>query len=198
MMKKSLGILVFSAVALAQAGASAGSSPVNIFDAARAGDLDAVAAYLAEGGDTEVSTELGHTPFILATYNGRVEAAKMLLEAGAEACAIDAQGSSASMGVIFKGHTDVLKWLTDVTDCDVDHRNYAGQTALMMASLFDRIEIAEWLLQQGADPSIADHRGNTAESLARGQGLIEMQELLQSHRQLSEGPPSVHSALSVN
>ena len=55
MMKKSLGILVFSAVALAQAGASAGSSPVNIFDAARAGDLDAVAAYLAEGGDTEVS-----------------------------------------------------------------------------------------------------------------------------------------------
>ena len=192
MMKKSLGILVFSAVALAQASASAGDSPIDIFDAARAGDLDAVAGYLAKGGDTEVSTELGHTPFILATYNGRVEAAKMLLEAGAQACAIDTQGSSASMGVIFQGHTDILKWLTNVTGCDINHRNYAGQTALMMASLFDRIEIAEWLLQQGADPSIADHRGNTAESLARGQGLIEMQKVLQSHRQLSEDRSSLN------
>ena len=163
--------------------AQADVADIDVFDAAREGDIASLTSYAQAGGDLSVANRRGHTPFILATYYGHNEAAAELLSLGAEPCAIDEQGSNAFMGVAFKGHLDTAQWLLDNTTCDVNHRNYAGQTALMMAALFDRVDLVELMLGAGANPDVQDFRGNTAESLARGQGLGKMIKVLQFNSQ---------------
>ena len=151
---------------------------VDIFDAAREGDISSIISFAEHGGNVDVRNDSGYTPFILATYHGHDEAAAELIKAGADACALDEKGSNAYMGVAFKGYTHTAQWLLDKTSCDVNHRNYAGQTALMMASLFGREAIVKLLLQEGADPEIVDYQGNTAASLARGQGLTHILDII--------------------
>jgi ankyrin repeat protein len=67
--------------------------------------------------------------------------------------------------------------------CNVNHQNYAGQTALMMASLFGREEIIKLLLEHGANPGLKDNQGNTSIKLAQSQGLSRVVEIIQFHFQ---------------
>ncbi len=81
------------------------------------------------------------------------------------------------MGVVFKGYRDLALCLLKA-GADVNRRNKAGQTALMMAALFGRVDIAEDLLSRGADVSAIDVAGNSALSLSREQGNELMTLLL--------------------
>lgn len=155
----------------------------DIFDAAREGDVAAIEAYAKAGGEMDVRNTKEYTPFILAAYHGHEKAAAALLAAGADGCAADEKGSNAFMGVAFKGNADMAEWMLSHTKCDVNHQNYAGQTALMMASLFGQEEVVELLMEHGADPDIRDNRGNTAESLAQGQGLTHVIDIIRFHMQ---------------
>mgnify|MGYP001386170771 FL=1 len=154
------------------------ASEIDIFDAARDGDNAAIAQYHAEGGDIAVTNSRGYTPFILAAYYGHTESLVLLQKEGADSCALDEKGSNAFMGVAFRGHDETAAWLLANTGCDVNHRNYGGQTALMMASLFGREAIIEQLLDAGADPRVVDGQGNTAQSLAAAQGLSRVVTLV--------------------
>jgi hypothetical protein len=60
--------------------------------------------------------------------------------------------------------------------------NANGATALMFAALFNRLPIAELLIECGADVNAVDDNGQTALSLALGQVHEEMAALLQRHR----------------
>lgn len=155
----------------------------DIFSAARAGDLNAINSYVQENGNLNIVNHKSYTPFILAAYYGQLQTLEKLLENGAEPCALDNKGSNALMGVAFKGHQDVAKWLLEETDCDVNHQNYAGQTALMMASLFGREQLIKVLLEHGARPELMDHQGNTASKLAKAQGLSRVVEIIKFHMQ---------------
>ena len=171
---KTLGLLL---LALATGPAQAGKS-LDIFDAARQGDMKTITKYIHQGGDINIYNQRAHTPFILATYYGHNTTADLLLKNGADACALDEKGSNAYMGVAFKGHIHTARWLLENTNCPINHRNYAGQTALMMASLFGQDDVVELFMQSGADPDIVDHQGNTAISLAAGQGLTHILNMI--------------------
>ena len=163
------------------------AQPVDIFDAARDGDIPAITRYAKEGGDINARTEDGYTPFILATYHAHTKAAAALLKLKANPCAEDGRGSNAYMGVAFKGHAETAEWLLTHTKCDINHQNYAGQTALMMASLFGQEKVVTLYMKHGADPAIVDAQGNTAESLAKGQGLGHIIDILKFH--FTKGKP---------
>ncbi len=156
---------------------------IDIFAAAREGNSRDIKTYAQNGGNVNVTNNKTYTPFILATYNGHTEAAETLLEVGADACVLDNKGNNAFMGVAFKGHQQVAKWLVEKTQCKVNHQNYAGQTALMMASLFGREDIIKLLLEHGADPLLTDPQGNTATKFAQAQGLSRVVEMIQFHLQ---------------
>ena len=110
------------------------AAEIDIFDTAREGDVSSITEYVRQGGNLNVSNSRGYTPFILATYHGHDEAASALVDAGADACALDEKGSNAYMGVAFKGYLHTAEWLPEHTSCDVNHINGAGQAALMMPS----------------------------------------------------------------
>jgi len=87
------------------------------------------------------------------------------------------------MGVAFKGHQQVAKLLLEQTQCNINHQNYAGQTALMMASLFGREELIQLLLKHGAKPELTDRQGNTSVKLAQAQGLSHVVDMLKFNLQ---------------
>lgn len=156
---------------------------IDIFEAARQSDDGAIKAYILEGKELNVVNNKAYTPFILAAYYGHTQALDTLLKANADACAVDKKGSNALMGVAFKGYDQVAKWLLENTRCDVNHQNYAGQTVLMMASLFGREEMIKLLLEHGANPDLEDTQGNTSIKLAQAQGLSQIVEIIQFHLQ---------------
>jgi ankyrin repeat protein len=85
------------------------------------------------------------------------------------------------MGVAFKGYDAIAASLL-AAGAHVDARNAAGQTALMMAALFDRHAIVNRLIAHGADPLLTDAAGNSAVSVARAQGNAAMAARLTSPR----------------
>ncbi|MEE9345831.1 MAG: ankyrin repeat domain-containing protein [Methylococcales bacterium] len=162
---------------------TAAAETIDIFVAAREGNSRDIKTYAQNGKDVNVTNSKNYTPFILATYNGHIEAAETLLQVGANACALDNKGNNALMSVAFKGYQQVAQWLVEKTQCGVNHQNYAGQTSLMMASLFGRQDIIKLLLEHGADPQLTDHQGNTATKLAQAQGLSHVVEIIKFHLQ---------------
>ncbi len=180
-MKKSIQILF--AFWIIHVCSVAEAKEIDIFEAARENNISEIKTYTQRGKDINKVNSKKHTAFILAAYYGHTQALDALLQAGADTCAVDYKGNNAFMGVAFKGHEQVAKWLLENTDCNVNHQNYAGQTAIMMASLFGRDNIIEILLEHGANPKIIDKQGNTASKLAQAQGLSKIVEMIKFHIQ---------------
>lgn len=153
-----------------------------LFDAAKLGRIDLIPALVTAGADVNAYNERGFTPLILAAYNGQAAAVEALIAAGADPCKPDAtQGNTAQMGVAFKGD-DALSARLLKEKCDVNARNNAGQTALMMASLFARAKQIELLLAAGASADILDTSGRSAQSVARSQGSAAVVERLEDRK----------------
>lgn len=148
------------------------------FDAARDGDSAMLGAFYQAGLDVNVADEKGYTALILAAYHGHSDTVNFLIgEANANPCQEDNRGNTALMGAIFKGHVSVAKQLV-FADCDIDEENAQGQTALMFASLFDRQEIINTLIDKGANPAHMDKAGNSVADIALSQGNYELAKVL--------------------
>jgi ankyrin repeat protein len=146
------------------------------FEAAREGRTDLLDGMIKDGVPADLRDENGYTALIIAAYENQPAAVDLLLKRHADPCATDLKGDNALMGVAFKGELDIAERL--VGRCDVNHRNKAGETAVMMAALFGHEDIIRLLAQRGADLSLQDAAGDTAESLARQQGNTAMTTFL--------------------
>lgn len=169
-----LSFIFAAALAAAPVASEALPSPERrqelLFDAAKLGRTDLIPALVKAGADVNAYDKRGFTPLILAAYNGQGAAVDTLIASGANPCQPDAtQGNTAQMGVAFKGDDQLAARLLG-EKCDVNARNNAGQTALMMASLFGRMAQIGMLLKAGADAGLADKSGRTAADVARAQG----------------------------
>jgi uncharacterized protein len=61
----------------------------------------------------------------------------------------------------------------------VDASSSDGRTALMMAAMFNRVEMVDYLLSQGANPKTADAQGATALAAAQTMGAVDTAAQLQ-------------------
>ena len=147
-----------------------------LFDAAASGRTDMIDALVQAGADVNGYDPRGFTPLILAAYNGHLDTVEALIRDKADACKPDAtQGNTAQMGVAFKGYDDIAARLLKA-GCVVDARNHQGQTALMMAAMFDRKAQVDLLMAAGAHADAVDAAGRTAQSVAHDQGNDTMAE----------------------
>ena len=82
-----------------------------------------------------------------------------------------------------RGHVEVVRYLLDETDVDVDHVNNLGWTALLEAVILgnggpEHQAIVRLLLDAGADPELADKDGVTPLAHARARGQAEIAAIL--------------------
>ena len=75
---------------------------------------------------------------------------------------------------------------------------FDGRTLLMCAAAKGQIEVVKELLKRGADASIADKRGATAEALARKQNHEAVATLIATPSLHEAGSPTLHKELGFN
>jgi len=160
-MIKNLLLLILFCIASVQLEAQ-----VDVFEAARSGNIPQLKAMFALDADTiNKENHSGHTPLIIAAYNNQLQAVNFLLENGADVSSQFDQGS-ALHGAAFKGYLEVVKVLVNYK-AKVNEKDSNGTTPLIYATLFSHNEIAKLLVEKGGDPTIKDNTGQSALTYAK-------------------------------
>jgi ankyrin repeat protein len=140
-------------------------NPVPKFDlhtAVVTDNLDAIRQHIKAGSNLNVlESTRESTPLITAAAIGRIEAAEILIEGGADINYKNADGSTALHTATAFGNTEIAKILIDV-GTDLNIKNNDGSTALHSAAFFCNVELVEALLEKGADKTLKNKRLKTA------------------------------------
>ena len=116
---------------------------------------------LSKGANHQTRDNTGATPLIVAAYWGRKDLVQLLLKYGANVDVEDNKGHSPWSDAIYRGHLDVVKLLVHEQNVDFLF-NQHGQTPLILAVLYCKLEIVKYLLEIGADIDAVDRKGNSA------------------------------------
>ncbi|MCB8908177.1 MULTISPECIES: ankyrin repeat domain-containing protein [unclassified Streptomyces] len=82
-----------------------------VFDLARTGDADALAAYVDAGVPANLTNDKGDSLVMLAAYHGHAAAVSALLARGADADRANDRGQTPLAGAVFKGEDAVIRAL---------------------------------------------------------------------------------------
>jgi hypothetical protein len=116
-----------------------------LMEATMNGDTEEVNRFLEEGADpNEQEPEVGSTALILAADYDQLDAAKILLENGADPNLPDNSGNTPLMGAVFMENKDIVQLLLDA-GADPNFENDEGMSAFTYAEDFGYIEIVELL-----------------------------------------------------
>ena len=150
-------------------------APVDLVGAAMAGDVAGMKALLAGGQDTEAANESGATLLHVVASLGRPEAARLLLERGANPARATGSGNTPlhfSGLVLYPGsralrdakpaEVAAVAELLLAKGAPVDAPNKNSETPLTIAACFGPKELVRTLLQHGASPWAANTLGQTA------------------------------------
>jgi uncharacterized protein len=143
--------------------------PLDVFDSAAVGRTRGLEELLdAEPELARAWSEDGFTALHLASFFGQEEAAKLLLERGAEVSLVARNENihvtplhSAAAG----SHAEIVKLLLE-HGADPNAAQDGGFTPLHSAAQNDDRESVEALLEAGADPTLASAEGKTPADLA--------------------------------
>jgi uncharacterized protein len=84
-----------------------------VFDLARHGDTDRLAAYVDAGVPVNLANDRGDTMVMLAAYHGHAATVRALLHRGAEPDRTNDRGQTPLAGAVFKGDQEVIDVLLD-------------------------------------------------------------------------------------
>lgn len=119
-------------------------------------DLEMVKWLLAAGANVKATTREGAiTPLFMACTNGNAAIIGAMLKVGADANAVNGNGTTALMTAAASGSVDAVKVLLD-RGADVKAKERVhGQTALMFAAALNRYDVVKLLMARGADAGVA-------------------------------------------
>lgn len=84
-----------------------------VFDLARHGDTDALAAYVDAGVPANLTNDRGDSLLMLAAYHGHAPAVTALVGRGADPDRANDRGQTPLAGAVFKGEDAVIRALLD-------------------------------------------------------------------------------------
>lgn len=82
-----------------------------VFDLARRGETEALAAYVDAGVPANLTNDRGDTLVMLAAYHGHAHAVQALLDRGAQPDRPNDRGQTPLAGAVFKGEDEVIRVL---------------------------------------------------------------------------------------
>ncbi|MEU0283800.1 MULTISPECIES: ankyrin repeat domain-containing protein [unclassified Streptomyces] len=82
-----------------------------VFDLARRGETEALAAYVDAGVPANLTNDRGDSLVMLAAYHGHAEAVEALIARGADAGRVNDRGQTPLAGAVFKGEDAVIRAL---------------------------------------------------------------------------------------
>src|SRR6266851_5397235 len=120
------------------------------------------------------------TPLHLASREGHVDAARILVGHGADVTAQDKSGWSPLHQALARSHVELARILVG-RGADVTAQDNDGRSPLHEVSAWGNVELAQILVGHGADVTAQDKFGRSPlqQALARGHG--ELAQLLMEH-----------------
>jgi len=147
------------------------SSPLSV--AARGGSTEIIRMLLAHGASVDAKT------FFNAVDEGRLEAAKMLAEAGADVGQI-VNSKSPLQAASNRGDLEMAKWLIE-KGAPIDRQQGTYRSPMHEAAKEGHLNIIELLIAKGADVNVKAHNGVTPLHDAAKIGSLEIMKLLLDH-----------------
>lgn len=108
-----------------------------MFDLAREGGTDSLAAHVDAGVPAGLTDAAGNTLLMLAAYHGHDATVRALVERGADVDALNDRGQSPLAGAVFKGEDDVVRTLL-AAGADPDG---GSPSARETAAMFERLDL---------------------------------------------------------
>lgn len=153
---------------------------LDIFEAAATGRVDRLAELLAADPSANGQSTDGWTPLHLAAFFGRTEAARMLMDGGADLKAVSANSTSNTpLHAALAGRGDeelVLRML--MAGADAKAAGAEGYTPLHVAATRGNQRVCDLLIQSGPQPGTKMRDGKTAADLATERGHDGLGEYL--------------------
>ena len=160
--------------------------------AANAGDLIAVRKFLDMGADMNEATDRKRTAMWYAAWNGHLEVVRLLLERGAHKYkSSDRCRWSPMHAAVSKGHKNVVQILhatetgpmANIMQYNhINMRDGCCNTPLIIACCHGgHVEVARYLLEQGADVNMIGQFGMTPLHSAVECGQLEIAKLLMAY-----------------
>lgn len=147
---------------------AARAGELSVFEAAAFDETERLETLIRVRDDTVLDWSAdGWQPLHLAAFFGRIEAARVLLDADAPVH----EPSRNPMAVLplhsaAAGRHTELVWLLIASDAPVDARQQGGWTALQAAAANGDVASVQALIAAGADVSLTNDAGQTAADLA--------------------------------
>ncbi|WP_297483973.1 ankyrin repeat domain-containing protein [Sulfurimonas sp.] len=131
-------------------------------------DYLGIKKYIKSGGDLSQTNELSESVLACALRAGcDIETLMLLIESGADIFDFDDEGVSIFDMAVTYDNKEMLLYLIEQGKNVNETTRKSGFTALMAAACYGRIEIAQILLDNGADTNAKDSKGFTAVDFAR-------------------------------
>lgn len=175
-----LGGRVLLVLVLFICAASAGMAS-DLLDAVKAEDLAGVRMAIAAGADVNERDPSTLTPLHMAAARGSMEIAALLIAAGAEVAAISGQGMSKAQPLHLAAQFDHPAMVSVLLDhsAEIDAQTERGETALILAAKSGYADVANVLLEAGADPLLGEASyGDTALYIAAMHGYTDVVKLM--------------------
>lgn len=157
-----------------------------IHEAADKGRLILLRLLMKNGADLEAKDSQGLSALDVAILNGRTQAADMLLAANAQLDASALLLKATEQGVTDR---DSVRYLA-AKGADLEAKNPAGDTPLLLAIRKGNHRLAHHLVDQGANVNAATAKGKTALQLATSANASELIQLLRRNGAVLTATPS--------
>lgn len=150
----------------------------NLILSAYKGDLATVEKLVAKGADVNLQDEKKRTPLIFAASSGHTPICEFLINKGADVNAKDSGGRTALLYASKRSFNETATVLIDKGARVNVQSKKKGITALMLAAVWNNVELVQLLLKHGADAQLTDTFGRTARMLAEKKGNTAVVDLL--------------------
>jgi hypothetical protein len=163
-----------------------GATPLLV--AARLSSAEVVEALIRAGANVNFSVQQdneyrGRTPLMNAARSDSGDNVRLLLEAGADPQAFESHGWSAAHYAAHQANLEGLKELRQHgMDLDLHSPISRGETPLMIAARFGKLDAIRRLIELGADPRLVDGHGENAYGWAKHFEQREAMEALSAYR----------------
>ena len=152
-----------------------------LFDAVAADDKAAVEQALTNGASVDSRASDQATPLIAAALTNQTVIVEALLDKGADVMARNSGGFTAFHAAANAGSVPIAKLLLDKGAVLDDADNKAGVTPLMVAGERNHLELAEFLVAQGADVGHPEIHGYLPITRALWKGNKDIVRLYKRH-----------------
>lgn len=157
-------------------GDSTTSQAIMIFTSEKEG-INAIQAYIENGGHVNASNSDGQTCLMMAAEKGNEDAVKYLIEKKANLNLQDRRGNTALMHAVKKRNYNVTKLLLE-NKADVNIANKDGENVLMEAVRNNDVKMAKLVIDYDINLDAENNKGQNALAIAAESGSLDAAKFL--------------------